>query len=166
VANNQPGLGYAQEFLIVGRLDEAVGRAQLSQVTWVRNLVLSQVRWARGRKADSEAALARLGSTGAELAAFQIAEARAYRGEKDPAFQWLERARRQRDPGRAWARSDFSPANLEDDPRRQGFLPELGLSDDAPIATSGTPRQEGIRRAHPDGARLTRRARRSTLPPP
>ena len=39
----------------------------------------------------------------AETAAYQIAEVYAYRGDKDRAFEWLERARRQRDAGLGFA---------------------------------------------------------------
>ena len=47
------------------------------------------------------------------MAAYQIAEVYAYRGEKDRAFEWLERARRQRDSGLIGLRIDPFLANLQ-----------------------------------------------------
>ena len=66
----------------------------------------------------------------AELAAYQIAEAYAYRGDKDQAFEWLERARRQRDPGLPQLRKDPLFENLHADPRWNAFLHTMGLADD------------------------------------
>jgi hypothetical protein len=66
----------------------------------------------------------------AETAAYQIAEVYAYRGDKDKAFEWLERARRQRDPGLAGLRKDPLLPNLRDDPRWNAFLRTMGLADD------------------------------------
>ena len=40
-------------------------------------------------------------------AAFQIAEAYAYRGEVDKAFEWLDRAHAQRDPGVTYSANDW-----------------------------------------------------------
>ena len=48
----------------------------------------------------------------AETAAYQIAEVYAYRGDKDKAFEWLDRARRQRDAGLAGLREDPLLTNL------------------------------------------------------
>ena len=66
----------------------------------------------------------------ADTAAYQVAEAYAYRGEKDQAFEWLERARRQRDPGLASLRRDPLLANMREDPRWNTFLHTMGLADD------------------------------------
>ena len=63
-------------------------------------------------------------------AAYQIAEVYAYRGDKDRAFEWLERARRQRDAGLVGLRCDPVYENLHGDPRWDAFLRTLGLADD------------------------------------
>jgi hypothetical protein len=75
-------------------------------------------------------ALARLVEGSADTAAYQIAEVHAYRGEKDRAFEWLERARQQRDPGLGGLRSDPLLANLQKDPRWNPFVRKMGLADD------------------------------------
>ncbi len=82
------------------------------------------------RVAESDAALAELTKNDSETAAYQIAEVYAYRGDKDRAFEWLERARRQRDPGLGNLRRDPLVANLHDDPRWVAFLHTMGLADD------------------------------------
>jgi serine/threonine-protein kinase len=79
---------------------------------------------------ESDAALNELIKNEAETAAFQIAEAYGYRGDKDRAFEWLERARRQRDPGLGNLRRDPLLENLHDDPRWNAFLHTMGLADD------------------------------------
>ena len=64
------------------------------------------------------------------MAAYQIADVHAYRGDKDRAFEWLERARRQRDSGLTGLRFDPFFENLHSDPRWDALLRRLGLADD------------------------------------
>ncbi|MBV9009604.1 MAG: hypothetical protein JO354_10650 [Verrucomicrobia bacterium] len=66
----------------------------------------------------------------AETAAYQIADIYAYRNDRDKAFEWLERARRQHDPGLPVLRTDILMTNLHDDPRWDAFLRTMGLADD------------------------------------
>jgi serine/threonine-protein kinase len=65
-----------------------------------------------------------------ETAAYQVAEAYGYRNDKDRAFEWLERARRQRDAGLPGLRTDTLLTNLHGDPRWNSFLRTMGLADD------------------------------------
>jgi len=60
---------------------------------------LAIVYQALGRDAESDAALAELEKSYSSDAAYNIAEIHAYRGEVDAAFEWLDRAYRQRDSG-------------------------------------------------------------------
>jgi TolB-like protein/thioredoxin-like negative regulator of GroEL len=60
-------------------------------------------------------------------AGFQIAEAFAWRGEKDRAFEWLDRAHARNDGGLAFIKSDPLLANLYDDPRFKAIVAMLGL---------------------------------------
>ena len=62
-------------------------------------------------------------------AAYQVADLQALRGETDLAFEWLERAYDQRDPGIAWTMADPFLRSLHADPRWDVFLPKLGLAD-------------------------------------
>jgi TolB-like protein/Tfp pilus assembly protein PilF len=122
------GLGLS--YLLQNKLEEAVTEAQADAGEWCRLLIVSCARWGQKRVQESDAALAELIKNDGETAAYQIAEAYAYRGDKDRAFEWLERARRQRDPGLAGLRKDPLLPNLHDDPRWNAFLHTMGLADD------------------------------------
>jgi len=82
---------------------------------------------ALGRTADADAAVRSLITTFPEDMPFQIAEALAFRGETDAAFDWLERARALRDPGLVEMKGDPLLRALEGDPRYPRLLRELGL---------------------------------------
>ncbi len=122
------GLGLA--YLLQNKFEEAANEAQADAGDWARLLIVSCARWAQKRVEESDAALNELIKNEAELAAFQVAEAYAYRGDKDRAFEWLERARRQRDPGLGNLRKDPLLESLNHDPRWNAFLHTMGLADD------------------------------------
>ena len=128
------GLGLT--YLLENNFEEAATEAQADAGEWTRLLIVSCARWAQKRVQESDAALNELIKNEAELAAFQIAEAYGYRGDKDRAFEWLERARRQHDPGLGDLLKDPLIANLHDDPRWVAFLHTMGLADDQ-LKTSG-----------------------------
>ena len=56
----------------------------------------------------------------------------AYRGEIDAAFEWLDRAYRQRDGGMMWLRIDSCLRNLRKDPRYHTLLIKMQLDGDGP----------------------------------
>src|SRR5438445_1827751 len=122
------GLGLS--YLLENKFEEAATAAQADAGEWCRLLIVSCARWGQKRVQESDAALTELSAKDSETAAYQIAEAYAYRGDKDHAFEWLERARRQRDPGLAGLRRDPLLPNLYDDPRWNAFLHTMGLADD------------------------------------
>jgi len=122
------GLGLS--YLLENKFEEAATAAQADAGEWARLLIVSCARWGQKRVTESDAALAELTKNEAETAAFQIAEAYAYRGDKDRAFEWLERARQQRDPGLGGLHKDPLLKNLHDDPRWNAFLRTMGLAND------------------------------------
>ena len=122
------GLGLA--FLLEGKFEEAATEAQQDAADWTRLVVVSCARWGQKRVPESDAALAELIANDAGTAAYQIAEVYAYRNDKDRAFEWLERAHRQRDPGLASLRKDPLLVNVQGDPRWNAFLRTMGLADD------------------------------------
>ena len=122
------GLGLA--YLLQNKFEEAATEAQADAGEWARLLIVSCARWAQKRVQESDAALNELIKNESELAAFQIAQAYAYRGDKDKAFEWLERARRQRDPGLGDLLKDPLLENLHGDPRWNTFLRTMSLADD------------------------------------
>jgi len=122
------GLGLS--YLLENKFEEAATAAQPDAGDWARLLIVSCARWGQKRVQESDAALAELTAKDSETAAYQIAEVYAYRGDKDRAFEWLERARRQRDPGLTGLRKDPLLPNLYDDPRWNAFLHTMSLADD------------------------------------
>jgi len=122
--------GIGQAYLLDGKFEEAATAAQKDAADWARLLIVSCARWAQKRVPESDAALAELSAKNGETAAYQVAEAYAYRNDKDHAFEWLQRARRQRDAGLQALRSDTLLRDLEDDPRWDALLRTMGLTDD------------------------------------
>jgi adenylate cyclase len=122
------GLGLS--YLLENKFEEAATAAQADAGDWARLLIVACARWGQKKIPEADAALAQLTKDFAETAAYQIAEVHAYRGDKDKAFEWLERARRQRDPGLASLRKDPLLTNIQDDPRWNAFLRTMGLADD------------------------------------
>jgi adenylate cyclase len=57
-----------------------------------------------------------------------VAQVKAYRGEIDEAFAWLERAYEARDSGLSNVLSNPWLANLHDDPRWEELITKLGLA--------------------------------------
>ena len=126
--NSYAGMGTT--YLLQGKFEEAATVAQKDIADWGRLLIVSCARWAQKRIPESDAALAELIAKFSETAAYQIAEVYGYRNDKDHAFEWLERARRQRDAGLPGLRADTLLPNLHDDPRWDAFLRKVGLADD------------------------------------
>lgn len=90
---------------------------------------LAVVYFALGRKADSDAALARAIQDFGDLWPYGVAEAYAFRGERDQAFEWLAKSYDERDPDLMFVKDDPLTASLRSDPRfkallRKMFLPE------------------------------------------
>ncbi|HKQ18628.1 MAG TPA: protein kinase [Candidatus Eisenbacteria bacterium] len=117
----------AYTLLAQGRLEEALHEAKLEGESVHRHLALVEIYHAQGRTAESDAALRRMIETEAEGGAYQIAEAYAARAEIDSAFEWLERAYSQRDPGLAEIKGAVSLRVLHADRRWGAFLSKMGL---------------------------------------
>jgi serine/threonine-protein kinase len=126
--NSQAGIGLT--YLGESRFEEAAVVAQKDAADWARLLIVSCARWGQKRIPESDAALAELIKRASETGAYQIAEVYGYRNDKDRAFEWLERARQQRDAGIPGLRPDPLLTNLRGDPRWDAFLRKIGLADD------------------------------------
>jgi tetratricopeptide (TPR) repeat protein len=120
----------ARCYLLDGRYSEALATVEKeSDESW-RLAILPMVYWALGRRSESASSLAEEERKYVTDSAFLIAQAHAYRGEADAAFQWLDRAYQQRDPGMRWILADPILRNLRDDPRFKMLLAKLKLADD------------------------------------
>jgi adenylate cyclase len=108
--NSYAALGMT--YLLQGKFQEAATAAEKDTADWARLLTVSCARWGQKRVPESDAALAELIAKNGEVAAYQIAEVYGYRNDRDKAFEWLERARRQRDAGISGLRPDVLLKNL------------------------------------------------------
>jgi tetratricopeptide (TPR) repeat protein len=114
--------------LFQGRPDEALQHAEQEPFADFRLLALAVAHHTLGSATQSDAALARLIEDFHANAAYQIAEACAWRGEIDRAFEWLERAYSQRDAGLAHLPADRTLISLHADPRWQPLLRKMGFA--------------------------------------
>ena len=127
-----PNAGLAHCFLSIVRLfqgnaTDALEVAQREVLPDFRMLGLALAHHTLGHAEESDKALAQLIEGHGHAAAYQVAEAFGWREEKERAFEWLERAYVQRDPGLGHTLTDpfFSP--LHEDPRWLPFLKKMGF---------------------------------------
>jgi serine/threonine protein kinase/Flp pilus assembly protein TadD len=78
-----------------------------------------------GKRKEADMALADFIEKFQDGWAFQVAEIYSYRGETDKAFEWLERAYKQRDAGLLEMKGDPLLRNIEKDPRYNAFLKKM-----------------------------------------
>jgi tetratricopeptide (TPR) repeat protein len=109
----------------LGRPAEAMATAERNAEPVYRLTGIAMAAHSLGRAEESRRALDELVVCCAEDAAFQIAEAFAWRGEREKAFDWLERAYRQEDAGLLHLR--FAFRDLRGDPRFAALLRQMNL---------------------------------------
>lgn len=109
-----------------GRPDAALAVMQQEPGEGGRLDGLVIVYWALGRKADSDAALAKLKKEPGNWSVI-VAEAYAFRGNADEAFRWLDRAYAERDPLVIQIKGSRYFNGLHDDPRWKALLAKLKL---------------------------------------
>jgi TolB-like protein/DNA-binding winged helix-turn-helix (wHTH) protein/lipoprotein NlpI len=118
----------AKIFMFQDRPQEALAEVEKETGEWEKFSGQALVYAHLGQRAESDQALENLIATHQNDCAYQVAEAFAYRGETDPAFQWLERAIRQRDPGSAEIKTGPLVQSLRQDPRYDQQLKKIGLT--------------------------------------
>jgi TolB-like protein/Tfp pilus assembly protein PilF len=79
------------------------------------------------RGAESDAALSELIKKFQQESPYVVATVHGYRGEVDPAFQWLERALKERDATLTSIKSDPLFQKIKSDPRYAALLQKAGL---------------------------------------
>jgi len=122
-------LTYGQILLAQGRWQSALEDIEKETGDWEKLSGEVLAYHALGRREESENALKTLIATHQNDAAYQIAEAYAYRGEIEKAFAWLDRSYRQRDPGTPELKTDPLTKTLRQDPRFAKLLKRMHLSD-------------------------------------
>lgn len=117
--------------LLQDRLAEAQAEFQKQSAEGNRRMGIAMVEHASGHDRQSQAALKELIAKNAGDMAYQVADVYAWRGEKDKAFEWLERAYQQRDSGLNGIAWDPLLSSLKGDSRFGTLLTKLELSDGA-----------------------------------
>jgi adenylate cyclase len=115
--------------LNAGHLDAASAAMEREPAEYYRLEGQAIVAFANKRLAESDAALGRLIEAHHDTAAVQIAQAYAYRGDRAKAFDWLDRAVVQRDPGLINLKTDPLFAGLRGDTRYKTVLRKMNLPD-------------------------------------
>jgi TolB-like protein len=110
-----------------GDRDGALIEIQKEPTDEGRQIGLGMVYHALGKRADSDAALARMIKEQADGNAYGIAEVYAYRGQSDEAMHWLERSYTQKEPFLFFVKTEIAPTMPADDQRFNAFLRKMNL---------------------------------------
>jgi TolB-like protein/Flp pilus assembly protein TadD len=105
---------------------EKISVVEGDAVGW-RETGIAMAQHSLGHKAESQRSLDKAIAEAAASSAYQIAEVYAWRGETELAFQWLERAYRQRDGGLSGLKTDALMGSLRADPRYAQMLRKVNL---------------------------------------
>jgi len=111
--------------LLEGHQLESLGEMEKETGEWEKLSGESMAYHALQRQADSDQALNKLIATHQNDCAYQIAEVYAYRQETEKAFNWLDRAFQQRDPGIPEFKSNPLMRSLRGDPRYVELLKKM-----------------------------------------
>jgi TolB-like protein/Flp pilus assembly protein TadD len=115
--------------LIEGKAEAALKEMQEESLSGGQLAGLAVVYNALHRTRDADSALARLEAQSADDQPLEIAEVYAFRGQKDKAFVWLDRAYTQKEVNLTMLMGDPLLKNLESDPRYKAFLRKMNLPD-------------------------------------
>ena len=127
-----PGKGASHLYLSLIRLAqgnarEALQEAELEKNAAYRLFGLSLANFALGDQAAAKDSLAKMIAS-EQSSPCQIGEVYAFRGEKDRAFEWLEKAYKVRDPELTEIQGHPVLRNIESDPRYSALLKKIGLT--------------------------------------
>jgi eukaryotic-like serine/threonine-protein kinase len=115
--------------LAQGRAQEALVEAKREPAAAFRLWAVAMVHHALNQKAESDEVLQELITKQAQYgAAYQVAQVYAARDEVDPAFEWLERAYDDGDPGLCEIMTATPLRSLHEDARWGGFLEKMGFN--------------------------------------
>ena len=113
-------------YLLQGRQQEALDAFRRSSIPTFLTLGEALVAHSLGRAAEFQAKVTEL-TAGGKPPCYQVAEAYAWAGDRDRAFEWLERAASRRDAGLPYVKYDPLLRDLRGDPRYPAFLQRLNL---------------------------------------
>jgi serine/threonine-protein kinase len=113
--------------LLENHPEAALEQAKLMKVEVYAQIMKALAEHSLGHAAKSDEYLHALIATNRHTAAYQIAEIYAWRGQLDPAFEWLDNAIGDHDAGLSDVRHDPLLASIRTDPRYRALLTKLGL---------------------------------------
>ncbi|HXI65735.1 MAG TPA: winged helix-turn-helix domain-containing protein [Gemmatimonadales bacterium] len=116
----------SQIYLLQGRPQDALPEIKLVRNDPSRTYLYAIAYYALGRKKESDAALSELIAK-YQRNAYQIAEVYAFRNQSDEAFEWLDRAYVQRNPGLIGTKVEPLLKSLHHDPRYAALLKKLNF---------------------------------------
>ena len=116
----------SQIYVVQGRPQDALSESTRIRDASARTLLHAIAYSALGRKKDSDAALSEL-IVEYPREAYNIAEVYAFRNQPTEAFDWLDRAYGQRDPGLIETKTDPLLYSLRQDPRYAALLKKLNF---------------------------------------
>jgi serine/threonine protein kinase/TolB-like protein len=114
--------------LVEGHPSQALAAFRSVDSEALRLSGLAMAEHSLGHVTESQQFLDELIAKDAQHAAYQIAQVYAWRGEKDRAFEWLERAYRQHDSGLVEIKTELGLASLRGDARYAALLAKIHLS--------------------------------------
>jgi TolB-like protein/Flp pilus assembly protein TadD len=117
----------ARIYLAQSHPREALAEAEKEPFIPFKLQSLALAYYALGQKVQSDTNLAKLIEVARVDGPSQIAEVYAYRGARDKAFEWLDLAYKERDPGLSNMKGNPLLKNLEQDPRYTAFLKKMRL---------------------------------------
>ena len=113
--------------LLTGNPSKALAIFETAPQEWAKLTGLALAQHSLGNEAASRQALAQLIARYSAGSQYQIAEAYAWRGDRDQALQWLERAYVERDPGIPGILTEPFFRPLNDDPRFEALVAKMKL---------------------------------------
>src|SRR5581483_12032945 len=116
-----------QIYLAQGHIKEAASAAEQPGDPVLQQYARALVYYREGRQHAADSVLADFSARYGDVAACQVADVYAYRGDANRAFEWLERAYAQRDEGLVEIKTDPLLRDLHADPRYAALLARMHL---------------------------------------
>jgi TolB-like protein/class 3 adenylate cyclase/Flp pilus assembly protein TadD len=120
--------GLGQTYLLQGKLPLALETNRRQRDDARRLYVTALIEHSQRNPAKANLALDELIQRFGAGWAYQIGVVYAWRGEKDKAFAWLDRAHLQQDGGMVWLKTEPMLESLRADPRFPSLLRKVGLA--------------------------------------
>jgi hypothetical protein len=113
--------------LLEGRAQEPLAEFQKEPLEGLRSAGLALAYYALHRSREADAELAHLEVEHSADLSVDIAEAHAFRDQRNEAFRWLDKAYAQKDVWLWQVKGDPLLKNVEADPRYKAFLRKMNL---------------------------------------